>query len=80
MSDSENDTSSSQMAIAVCFGSSIGKAAFSSFASQVFELFVTLGFAGFFILGSLLIEEVAGTLELSAVFEHLFLKSQSNND
>ena len=80
MSGSENDKSASQMAMAVCFAASIGAAAFSSFAGQVSELVVILGFAGFFIFGSLLVKEVVGSLEPSAVFEHLFPKSQPNDE
>jgi hypothetical protein len=80
MSDSENENSASQMAIAVCFASSIGAAAFSSFAGQVAELVVILGFAGFFIFGSLLIKEIAGSLEPSALFDHLFPKSERNDE
>ncbi|MDG1893335.1 MAG: hypothetical protein P8J37_00345 [Fuerstiella sp.] len=80
MSDAEGHQSVNQMALAVCFASSIGATAVSSFAGQVAELVVILGFAGFFIFGSLLIKEVVGSLEPSALFEHLFPKSEPNDE
>ena len=75
MSDSESHRSVSQLAIAVCFAASIGSAAFSTFAGQIAELVVVLGFAGFFIFGALLIKEVVGSLEPAALLNHLFPKS-----
>ncbi|MEO2014791.1 MAG: hypothetical protein ABGZ53_10510 [Fuerstiella sp.] len=78
MSDSESHQPASQMAFAVCFTASIGAATFSSFAGPISELVVILGFAGFFIFGALLIKEVVGSLEPSALLNHLFPKSPSD--
>ncbi|HIE96306.1 MAG TPA: hypothetical protein EYG03_12555 [Planctomycetes bacterium] len=75
MSDSDSSTPASQTAIAMCFAASIGAAAFSSFAGRIAELVVILGFAGFFIFGALLIKEVVGSLEPTALLNHLFSKS-----
>ncbi|MCP4788241.1 MAG: hypothetical protein GY903_09240 [Fuerstiella sp.] len=74
MTDSESDEPANQLALAVCFAASIGAATFSSFAGQISELVVILGFAGFFIFGALLIKEVVGSLEPTALLNHLFPK------